>query len=147
MPGIMATPYPFEFIDHGTSIQLIGFSNNARFERRLHIDGQTKANTGASNASPDRLGVSLARWESPRRLVVETSQIDWPFFDDSLGTPQSANMHTTEVFTLSEDQRRLDYVMLVTDPDTFTEPAAAIQNHWLALGESLAESAYCAEGE
>lgn len=140
MPGIMATPYPFEFIDRGTSIQLLGFSNNALIDRTIRMGGDFEADPPLS----DRLGFSVGRWEAPNRLIVETSRIEWPYFDDSMGTPQSEAVQTIEVFTLSEDQRRLDYEMVVIDPATFTERATAIQTYWLALGESRAQSAFCA---
>ena len=76
---------------------------------------------------------------------MTTTRIDWPYFDDSLGTPQGDGIETFEIFTLSDSQQRLDYEMIVTDPETFTEPVTAIETHWLALGESLAEPTYCAE--
>lgn len=141
MPGIMATPYPFEFVDRGSSIQLIGFSNNARMERTIYLGDETES----PSADPSRFGYSVGRWESAQELVVETTRIAWPYFDDSLGTPQSADMGVVEFFTLSEDRGRLDYRMIVTDPATFSEPATAIQTYRLPLGESLEESSYCTD--
>ena len=85
------------------------------------------------------------RWVAGNRLEVTTTGIDWPYFDDSLGTPQSDRIETFETFTLGDDQQRLDYEMIVTDPDTFTEPATAMETHWLAIRESLAEPTHCAE--
>ena len=137
----MATPYPFEFRDHGSWIQLLGFSNNARIDRTIHMDG----GAGEATPEPGRFGYSIGRWERDNRLEVRTTRIDWPYFDDSLGTPQSDRIETVEIFTLSDDQQRLDYEMIVADPVTFAEPATAIESHWLALGESLAEPTYCAE--
>ena len=141
MPGIMATPYPFEFIDHGSSIQLRGFSNNAIIDRTIYLDHASDS----AEPPPGRFGYSVGRWESEQRLVVETTRIDWLYFDDSLGTLQGDQLQTTETFSLSDDQRRLDYEMVVADPVLFTEPANAIETYWLALGESPAEPAYCAE--
>ena len=40
------------------------------------------------------------------------------------------------VYTLSEDQGRLDFEVTVTDPATFTEPAV-IKSRWLALRETI----------
>ena len=141
MPGIMPTPYPLEFRDHGAWIQLLGFSNNALFDRTIHMSDEP----GSAASAPSRFGYSTGRWTSGNRLEVTTARIDWPYFDDSLGTPQSPLMRTTEIFTLSADQQRLDYTMTVSDPATFTEPATAMEIHWLALGESLAEPAHCAQ--
>lgn len=141
MPGVMATPYPFEFRDHGAWIRLIGFSNNALIERTIDMDGATPEAT----PEPSRFGHSTGRWVTDNRLEVTTARIDWPYFDDSLGIPQSELIETFETFTLSNDQQRLDYEMIVTDPDTFTETVTAVQTYWVALGESLAEPAYCEE--
>ena len=141
MPGVMATPYPMEFRDHGAWIRLVGLANNALIDRTIHMEGA--GDTPAPE--PGRFGYSTGRWLADNRLEVTTTHIDWPYFDDSLGTPQSDRIETFETFTLSDDQQRLDYEMIVSDPGTFTEPATAIETWWVALGESLAEPAYCAE--
>ena len=141
MPGVMATPYPFEFRDDGSRIRLLGFSNNARIDRTIHMDD---ANPELAPGS-SRFGFSTGRWVGSNRLEVTTTRIDWPYFDDSLGTPQSDRIETFEIFTLSDNQQRLDYEMTVSDPETFTEPATAIESYWLALGESPAEPTYCTE--
>ena len=75
---------------------------------------------------------------SVRRLLeacIETTDIDWPYFDYS-GTPQSDAVSIREEFMVSEDQTRVDYLQVVTDPATFTEPAT-LETHWLALGEEI----------
>ena len=41
---------------------------------------------------------------------------------------------TAERFTLSDDQGRLDYELVITDPVTFTEPATRTRTY-LALDE------------
>ncbi len=52
-------------------------------------------------------------------------------------------MEITEVFTLSDDQQRLDYHMTVTDPELFAEPATVIETYWVALGEALVQPPVC----
>lgn len=141
MPGVMATPYPIEFRDNGSWIRLIGLSNNALIDRTIHMDGAPVTPTPESG----RFGHSTGRWGGDNRLEVTTTHIDWPYFDDSLGTPQADRVETIEIFTLSDDQQRLDYRMIVTDPETFTRPVTVVETYWLALGESRAEPAYCAE--
>ena len=136
MPGVMATPYPFKFTDQGSSIRLQGFSNNADIDRMVHL-------TDDADVEPGIMGHSVGHWETAHKLVVETTQIDWPYFDDSTGLPQSDELQIVEVFTLSDDQSRLDYRMTVTDSTIFIEPAAVIETYWLALGESLAEPTFC----
>lgn len=140
MPGVMATPYPFEFADNGSSIRLRGFSNNAPIDRTIWL-GEEGSPAGQA---PDRMGYSRGRWNDEQVLVVQTTQVDWPYFDDSAGTPQSDAVEITEVFTLSDDQKRLDYRMTVTDPELFTEPATVIETYWVALGEALVQPPDCA---
>ena len=135
MPGVMATPYPFEFVDHGTYVQLLGFSNNAPIDRVIWIN----AGDSPATVADDRMGYSVGRWQSDYVLIVETTRIDWPYFDDSNGILQSDNLVATEVFTLSEDQYRLDYEMVVTDPETFTEPVTVIHNE---LGSAWGDPCY-----
>lgn len=139
MPGVMATPYPFEFRDHGSWIRVIGLSNNALIDRTIQMD----VGDLAAAPEPGRFGYSTGRWVAGNQLEVTTTRIDWPYFDDSLGTPQSDRIETLETFTLSDDQQRLDYAMIVDDPDTFTEPVIAVETYWLALGESLAQPTHC----
>ena len=58
MPSIMGTPHPFEFVDRGSTIQLLGLSNNARIDRVIHMSGQpTPVNQPLS-----RMGHSSGRW-------------------------------------------------------------------------------------
>ncbi len=121
MPGIMDNPYPIEFVDHGDDIEL-------RLEewsvvRTIHLsdydDPQSQVFT--------RHGYSVGRWEGDT-LVVHTSKIDWPFFDD-VGTPQSMAVDIVERFALSPDASRLDYEITVTDPATFTE-TISLDGYW-----------------
>lgn len=125
-PGMienMLNPYPIEFIDSGTEIAL-------RLEqwevvRTIHMD--RSANVGDRPAA--RMGYSVGYWEG-RTLVVQTTDIDNPYFDD-LGTPQSEAVEITERFTLSEDGTRLDWVATVIDPEVFTEPVIPQNMHWI----------------
>jgi Family of unknown function (DUF6152) len=139
MPSVMGTPHPVELVDRGSTVQLLGLSNNARIDRVIYMGGEmTPARKPASS-----MGYSIGRWEGSRTFVVTTTQIDWPYFSDDRGIVQSEAVSTTEVFTLSEDQARLHYQMTVADPMTFLEPAVTLAIDWLALGETLAEPADC----
>ena len=140
MPGVMATPYPFEFIDRGASIELLGFSNNAPIARTIYVPGDGRT---PMDVEVDRMGFSVGSWQTVQELLVTTTDIDWPYFDDSAGTSQSDDMVVTEIFTLSDDQTRLDYRMLVDDTSLFTEAATVIDTYWVALGEALIQPPDC----
>jgi len=133
MPGIMATPYPFEFIDKGASIELLGFSNNASFKRTIHVAGIDVA----TQSEAGRMGFSVGQWRNEQLFVVTTTRIDWPYFDDTTGTPLSDEAVVTEFLTLSDDQSRLHYRMVIDDRSLFDDPVTVIDTHWAALGEEL----------
>ena len=115
MPGLMFSPFPIEFVDRGDEIVL----NVEEWDAVRPIHMNDRDDPGDQPATS--LGYSTGRWEG-RTLVVETTRVSWPYFDD-IGTPQSEAVEIIERFTLSADQQRLDYAVRVTDPATFTAPA------------------------
>jgi len=128
MPRIMINPHPFEFIDRGDRIVLRTELYDT--ERVIHMD----AVTPPEHVPPSRLGYSVGAWDDGV-LVVRTTRIDWPWFDNA-GTPQSTDVEIVERFALSEDQSRLDFEITVADPATFVQPAV-LRGYWLALGEMI----------
>jgi len=129
MPYAMRMPFPFEFIDAGAEITLrVEYMDVVR---TIHMDGRSVP----ADFAPDRLGYSVGHWEGDT-LVVETTHVDFPYFDD-IGTPQSAAIRIREAFTLSDDRASLRYVMTIEDPATFTAPAT-VEMGRLDLGESVA---------
>ncbi|MYF68464.1 MAG: hypothetical protein F4181_00110 [Proteobacteria bacterium] len=114
MPTIMQQPNPVEFIDEGDRIVFLLEEFDAI--RVIHMsddaDGQ--------DAPPSRMGYSTGYWEGGT-LMVRTSRINWPYFDQN-GLPQSEAVETVERFTVNGEGSRLDYELVVTDPWLFTEP-------------------------
>lgn len=128
MPMAMFTPEPFEFLDNGDTITVRG--NEFGIVRTIHL-----SDAGDPSDQPySHLGYSVGRWEG-NTLVIETSRINWPFFDP-FGTPQTDAVEVVERFTLSDDQRRLDWQSTITDPGTFVGEAAVVTGFWVALGET-----------
>ena len=70
--------------------------------------------------TPSSVGYSVGHWEGDT-LVVETSHIDWPYFDP-YGTPQSDQMQYVETFRVADDGESLEYTLVATDPVNFDEP-------------------------
>ena len=133
MPMIMSNPLPFEFVDAGNEIHL-------RIEeydlvRIIHMDPDVAV------ASPSILGHSVGRWEDGD-LVVTTTQIN--FMHYRTGIALSADVHILERFALSDDERRLDYTLTVTDPETFTEPLTA-RRHWVWMPGETVKAWSCVE--
>ena len=128
MPTIMEQPYPMEIVRQGGDILL-------RMEeydtvRTIHF---------SDSPGPDQpsslLGYSVGSWDGDT-LVVKTTHIDWPFFN-TIGIPLTEAVETVERFIPTEDGKRLDYRVTVTDPGTFHEPVE-LDKFWLALpGEEV----------
>jgi hypothetical protein len=116
MSSLMNNPLPIRFVDQGNSIlmQLEEWDQERTIHMADAVDPETRPRTP--------LGYSVGQWENARTLVVTTTRISDPFFDDE-GTPQSENAVVTERFTLSADETRLDYESIHDDPYAFTEPA------------------------
>ena len=133
----MPNPFPIAFVDNGDSITL-NLSNTVL--RTIHLTGDTNPNGVAAT----KQGYSVGRWDG-RILEVETTRVDWPYFDDN-GTPQSEQVRMLESFALSGDGSRLDYELTVTDPVVFTRPVMA-RVTYAALGEPLHDYQYCPDPE
>ncbi len=114
MKSSIVTLVPIEFARCGVDIVINPEEDDA--ERFVHVN----ADANAPPSELSLLGYSTGRWEGST-LVVETTHIDAPDFDDR-GTPQSPNINLVERFTLSADENRLDYRRLISDPETFTHP-------------------------
>ena len=126
MPVVMVTPHPFTFSEAGSDIRIIAHEYSV--ERIIHMD-----DAGDPEQQPrSSVGYSVGHWEGDT-LVVETSRIDTGYF--FFGHWLSDAVEVVERMTLSDDQRRLDYAAIFTDPETFTEPAR-IDRYWVALGET-----------
>ena len=67
------------------------------------------------------LGYSIGRLDDGV-LIIESSKVDFPLLDDD-GTPMSEQATLVERFTVSEDGKRLDYEVSVTDPENLVGAA------------------------
>lgn len=122
MPAIMDSPHPMQIVRDGSNVLI-------RLEeldvvRTIYFDGMRDAVT----RSP--FGHSVGSWEG-ETLVVHTSAIDWPWFDQS-GVPQSDQLRLIERFSASEDGRYLNYAVIAEDPEIFTEPVT-LEKRWIAM--------------
>lgn len=128
MPRPMMGPHPIQFIDRGDEIELL----LAEFDiyRIIHIGGDEIPAT----IEPSKQGYSRGKWLGDT-LEVYTSRVDW-LHHDGVGTPQSADVEIFERFSLSDDKKRLNYEIKVTDPLTFTEPVSRTK-YWVDLGEPM----------
>jgi len=128
LPRIMITLFPYEFVDRGNEILVRAELYDT--ERIVHMDRTAPP----ANEPHSVLGYSVGEWRDGT-LVIRTSLIDWPYFDQ-IGTPLSKNVRVEERYKLAGDQTRLDVEITVTDPTTFESPAV-IRNSWLAYGDTI----------
>ena len=134
MPSIMDPPYPMELTDQGDVIVI----RQEEFDtvRTVYMNpGDVQ-----SDPEPSLLGNSVGHWEGDT-LVVSTSHISWPIFD-TRGVPQSFQARYEERFTVSENGKRLNYTIDITDPVNFTEPIR-LDRFWLWMEESQVEPYNC----
>ena len=135
MPYLMNNPYPLEFVRRGEDVLLRLEMYDA--ERLIRMGGVQPAIPTFSSL----YGSSSGRWEG-QTLVVETDSIDAPYFDGADGTPQSGAMRVVEYFTPSESGDRLDYRLVVNDPETFTDEME-FTRYWIWQPEIRVEPFNC----
>ena len=114
MPSMLDQPYPIEFIDEGDRIIMRVEEWNGR--RTIHMTG-----ADPEDGVGTIYGHSAGRWDG-ETLVIETSGIDYPYYNDA-GVPMTQDTVVTERYTISADGRRMDWSMSAVDPSVFTAPA------------------------
>jgi len=131
MPTVMNWVYPFEFTQADPETIVLR-NEYYDLERTIHMAPASVP----QDLPPSRLGYSIGHWEDDgRSLVVETTRINWPYYD-TIGTPLTPAAEITERFSLSDDQSALVYRQTITDPATFIEPAVHESDH-IARGEII----------
>lgn len=121
MPRIMGQPYPIEFVDDGEEILLRIELYDV--ERTIYMNNGAKADDVSSSSH----GHSVGHWDGDA-LVVRTSRVNWPYFDQS-GVPLSQAAEIIERFTPDRESGRLHYTITVTDPFVFTAPVT-LEKYW-----------------
>jgi hypothetical protein len=115
MPNAILNPYPIELIDEGDRI--VQRIEEWDQQRVIHMSEEVRGQTQA----PSHLGYSVGRWEGDT-LVVDITRLAFPFLTQD-GTPMSENVSMLERYTMSEDETRLQYEIVITDPENLVEPA------------------------
>ena len=134
MPAAMDNPYRIELDDLGDRILLCLEEWDG--VRTIHMNPDP-----AATPEPSPMGYSVGHWDGDT-LVVETSRINYPYFDD-LGTPQGEALRVTERFELDANARTLSWTAEIVDPQTFTEPVV-LEILWLWIPGNELKSFSCA---
>lgn len=112
IPTNMFDPTPMEIIDAGDHILIK--TEEYDLVRTVYMTDD-RPEPQLSN-----VGYSYGEWDGDT-LVVYTSHIDWPNFDP-YGTPQSQQMTFVERFSVADDDSRLNYEIVATDPAFLNGP-------------------------
>lgn len=122
MPMVMDQPWAMVFTDRGDNIlmQMQEFDS----VRTIYMTESTDTPMQAS-----MFGFSTGYWED-ETLVVETSHISWSYFSQ-IGVPQTEDSIIVERFTPVEQGSRLNYQLIATDAEVFTEPVV-LQKYWIS---------------
>jgi len=113
MPAIIRQPFPIEFVDRGDAIDLKMEEYDTL--RTIHLLASASVDVPRTP-----LGYSVGRWEGTT-LVVETTRLNEPYLN-STGVPMGPSAKLVERFAASADGSRLNYTLVVTDPDSLTAP-------------------------
>lgn len=119
MPSSMRInpPHPIEILeqDDGNIIVHIEFFDVFRtvYMNSDHTDQPASAQ-----------GYSVGSWDDGA-LVINTSRVNWPYFDNMATIPLSESAEMQERFEISEDGNQMTYDLTVTDQVNFTETISA----------------------
>ena len=113
MPAIIRQPMPIEFVDRGDTVELKMEEYDTR--RVIHMGA---AATAEVPRTP--LGYSVGEWDGST-LVVETTRLNEPYLNN-VGAPMSPAAKLVERFAPTADGSRLNYTLVITDPESLTAP-------------------------
>ena len=107
--------------------------------RRIYL---TDKHSG--NVKPSWFGESIGHYENGDTLVIDTIglQAKNSYFDN-FRTPHTEKLHVVERLKLAADQKTVEALVKVEDPDTFNEPLYMTQR-WRKVPNPLVETV-CAE--
>lgn len=127
MPWMMSSPQPYEIIEDGELIKILGHEGTNQRTIYMNLLGDPSEN------APSMFGVSVGHWEGDT-LVVETTGISATQYRRQVPLSEAAKV--VERFTLSEDQKRLHYYSETTDPSLFSS-VGILERNFAALGEEV----------
>ena len=113
MPAIIRQPFQIELVDRGDTIELKMEEYDTR--RTIHVGATASA---AADVPRTPLGYSVGTWQGST-LVVETTRLSEPYMNNT-GVPMSPAAKLVERFSPSADGSRLNYSIVITDPESLT---------------------------
>ena len=128
---------PFYFIQTPKEVWMIWQRDH--MVRRVFMTDKHSA-----NVKPSWFGESIGHYENGDTLVIDTIGLSTKnSYIDNFRTPHTEKLHVVERFKLSPDQKVLEALVRVEDPDTFNEPLNMVMR-WRKVANPLLETV-CAE--
>ena len=128
MPAIMRQPFPIELIDRGDTDR--AQARRVRRRRVIHMG------EGASADVPRTpLGYSVGDADG-NTLVVETTRLNEPYLNN-IGAPMGPAAKLVERFAPTPDGTRLNYTLVITDPESLAAPIDGKRSWVWRPGESV----------
>jgi hypothetical protein len=118
-PRVMWAPNPIMILQTARKVILV--HEYQHLLRHIYLD---EALPPAENVDPSYMGESVGRWEGDT-LVIETIGLNDLTFLDRDGMPHSASLRVTERLRLIDGGKRLEDLVRIDDPETFTQPWTA----------------------
>jgi hypothetical protein len=120
LPRILGNPYPFQLIQTPGRVTFVYELNHVI--RPIPLD-KPKLSAEELEVAPYYSGHSVAHWDGDT-LAIETAGFNEKTFLDATGAPHS-NMMTTVEQVRKVNERTLEDLITVTDPEMFTKPWSA----------------------
>lgn len=138
VPGQLLYPAePFYFIQTPKEVWMIWQRDH--MVRRIYLTEKHSA-----NVKPSWFGESIGHYENGDTLVIDTIGLQAKnSYIDNFRTPHTEKLHVVERIKLAADQKTIEALVKVEDPDTFNEPLYMTQR-WRKVPNPLVETV-CAE--
>ncbi len=118
-PRIMWAPLPMMILQTARKITFV--HEYQHLLRHIYLD---EALPAPADVDPTYMGESVGRWDGDT-LVVETVGVNGKTTLDREGMPHSESMRVTERLRLIDSGKRLEDLVKIDDPQTFTASWAA----------------------
>lgn len=114
VPRIAYEPMPFELLPQAKQVVFM-----YQWNRLVRLVDLNKEHT--EPPGPTFLGQSVGHWDGDT-LVVDTNSFNDMSLLDADGMPHSDQLHVIERYTLDTSGNKMDAVITVEDPQTFSRP-------------------------
>lgn len=119
VPRIMWAPRPMMILQTARKVTFL--HEYMHLLRHIHLDEPAP---DPADIDPTFMGESVGRWDGDT-LVVETVGLNDQTVLDRDGMPHSKAMRVTEKLRLVDGGKRLEDLVTIDDPETFTQPWTA----------------------